>query len=149
MRIEYFISEQLDDERYFYQKEKEHFHRELENYKEKYSESNSKFHYHECEKIKSHFEEVNRDLKNKLNEKSQTTYNLCVKFLRMKMSKETLRKKLDRLINEHLQVMSEMMEKLDEAREEFNIIVSDKFQEKLPIDKLKYLQVIYNIYIYI
>lgn len=111
------------------------------NYKEKYAGGISKFHRHEYERIKYHLEEENRKLKNELNEKGQTVYNLCVKFLRMKMSKESLRKKLDRLTNEHLQVMSEMMEKLDEAREELNIIVSDKFQNSLPMDKIKYLQV--------
>lgn len=59
----------------------------------------------------------------------------------MKHAKDTLRQKLDQLLREHLQVMAEMMEKLDEAREELNIIVSEKFQEPVHLSKAKFLQV--------
>lgn len=137
------IPEQLNDERYFYQKEKDHYQRELQNYREKYSGSISKFHFDECEKMKIHFENENCNLKNKLNDKSQAVYDLCVKFLRMKIIKEKVEKKLNRLTNEHFQLMSEMMDKLDEAQEELKLIFCDEFLEKLPIDKFKYLQVKY------
>ncbi|KYM78258.1 hypothetical protein ALC53_11282 [Atta colombica] len=60
----------------------------------------------------------------------------------MKHAKDTLRYKLDQLLHEHLLVMAEMMEKLDEARKELNLIVSEKFQEPLPLNKAKFLQVV-------
>lgn len=59
----------------------------------------------------------------------------------MKYAKDSLRQKLDQLLNEHLQVMADMMEKLDEGRGELNIIVSEKFQEPLPLSKAKFLRV--------
>ena len=87
------------------------------------------------------FQAEKKKLKREIIEKSQVSYNLCIKFLRMKDARDSLRKKLDSLFQEHLRVMAEMMEKLDEAREELNIIVSEKFQEPLPISKVKILQV--------
>lgn len=86
-------------------------------------------------------EEENKSLREELNDKIETTYNLCIKFLRMKYAKDSLRQKFDQLLKDHLQVMADMMEKLDEAREELNIIVSEKFQEPLPLSKAKFLQV--------
>lgn len=83
----------------------------------------------------------NKQLKEELADKSEITYNLCIKFLRMKHAKDMLRDKLDQLLHEHLLVMAEMMEKLDEARKELNLIVSEKFQEPLPLNKAKFLQV--------
>ena len=59
----------------------------------------------------------------------------------MKYAKDSLRQKFNQLLKEHLQVMTDMMEKLDEAREELNIIVSEKFQDPLPLSKAKFLQV--------
>ena len=61
--------------------------------------------------------------------------------IRMKYAKDSLRQKFDQLLKEHLQVITDMMEKLDEAREELNIIVSEKFQEPLPLSKARFLQV--------
>jgi len=63
----------------------------------------------------------------------------------MKHAKDILRYKLDQLLHEHLLVMAEMMEKLDEGRKELNLIVSEKFQESLPLNKAKFLQVNNNI----
>lgn len=68
-----------------------------------------------------------------------------MKFLRMKHMKDTLKCKLDQLLHEYLLAMAEIMEKLDEAREESNVIVSDKFQEPLPCNEVTFLQV-NNIY---
>lgn len=62
----------------------------------------------------------------------------------MKEIRESLGKKMERLWRDHLHVMAEMMEKLDEAREELNIIVSDKFRDPLPLSKAQYLQVNYQ-----
>ena len=113
----------------------------MQTHKEKCLDGSSKFHRLEFERIRSALEDENKKLKDELFEKSQTTYNLCIKFLKMKLAKDNIRQKLDQLTKEHLQVMSEMMEKLDEAREELNIIVSKKFQDPLPMSKAKYLQV--------
>ncbi|XP_033208640.1 uncharacterized protein LOC117167660 isoform X2 [Belonocnema kinseyi] len=136
------INRNLDDERFFYQKEKDHFNEEMQNHREKYLGGSSKYHRLEFERIKALLEEENKKLKDELFEKKQTTYNLCVKFLKMKHERDSFREKLDNLTKEHLQVMAEMMEKLDEAREELNIIVSIKFQDPLPISKAKYLQIV-------
>ena len=140
----YFLLEQLDDERFFYQKEKDHFYEEMQNHREMCRGSSSKFHRLEFERMRAALEEENKKLKEELIEKSQTTYNLCVKLLKMKLARDSVREKLDQITKEHLQVMAEMMEKLDEAREELNIIVSKKFQDPLPMSKAKYLQVIKN-----
>lgn len=94
-------------------------------------------------------ERENKQLRVELSDKNEVTYNLCVKFLRMKHVKDTLRYKLDQLLHEHLLVMAEMMEKLDEARKELNFIVSEKFQEPLPLNKAKFLQVNDNIYLFL
>ncbi|XP_076230640.1 uncharacterized protein LOC116433189 isoform X1 [Nomia melanderi] len=138
-----FILEQLDDERFFYQREKDHFNDELQRQKMRSAGGTSKF----CQQrmdfdVQKSLEKENRSLKEELTEKAQTTYNLCIKFLRMKYAKDMLRQKLDQLLKEHLQVMADMMEKLDEGRGELNIIVSDKFQEPLPLSKAKLLQVV-------
>ncbi|XP_046630018.1 girdin-like [Neodiprion virginianus] len=141
------LKQQLDDERFFYQKEKEHFCEEMQNHKTcKRTDAGStrslQQQKKEFEKIQEALEEENKQLREELVEKSETTYNLCIKFLRMKHAKDSLRQKLDQLLREHLQVMAEMMEKLDEAREELNIIVSEKFQEPVHLSKAKFLQVV-------
>lgn len=95
----------------------------------------------QLEKIRNCLEEENKSLRQELLEKNETVYNLCIKFIRIKHAKDSLKQKLDQLLREHLQVMVETMEKLDEARRELNIIVSEKFQEPLPLSKVKFLQV--------
>ncbi|CAK9831005.1 hypothetical protein ANTRET_LOCUS8074 [Anthophora retusa] len=138
------IPEQLDDERFFYQREKDYFNSEIQRHKTRCVSGSSRFHQQqrELEEARECLEEENKTLREELNEKAETTYNLCIKFLRMKYAKDSLRQKFDQLLKEHLQVMTDTMERLDEAREELNIIVSDKFQEPLPLNKAKFLQVI-------
>ncbi|KAK2576832.1 hypothetical protein KPH14_005465 [Odynerus spinipes] len=140
------LKQQLDDERYFYQREKDHFCEELQRQRNRSTGSGaSKLQQQrlkEFEEAKDALDEENKQLREELAEKSETTYNLCIKFLRMKHAKDTFRRKLDQLHREHLRVMEETMEKLDEAREELNVIVSEKFQEPLPINKAKFLQVV-------
>ncbi|XP_015119717.1 coiled-coil domain-containing protein 18-like [Diachasma alloeum] len=139
------LKQQLDDERFFYEKEKEHFSQEMENHRVKCVGSTSKLHlqqYRELERVREALEEENKEIRDELVAKNETTYNLCIKFLRMKDARDVLRVKLDGLLRDHLHVIAEMMEKLDEAREELNIIVSEKFQDPLPISKAKFLQVV-------
>lgn len=138
------ITEQLDDERYFYQREKDHITEEMRRYRTRYNGNVSKFEQQrrkELEQAQDNLKAENKQLKGELVDKNEVTYNLCIKFLRMKHAKDTLRHKLDQLLREHLLVMAEMMEKLDEARKELNLIVSRKFQEPLPLSKAKFLQV--------
>lgn len=118
----------------------------MQRYRIRYSDNTSKFHQvsqcrKELEEVQDTLEAENKQLKKELMDKNEITYNLCIKFLRMKHAKDTLRYKLDQLLHEHLLVMAEMMEKLDEARKELNLIVSEKFQEPLPLNKAKFLQV--------
>nr|XP_003703880.2 PREDICTED: trichohyalin-like [Megachile rotundata]XP_012141699.1 PREDICTED: trichohyalin-like [Megachile rotundata]XP_012141700.1 PREDICTED: trichohyalin-like [Megachile rotundata]XP_012141701.1 PREDICTED: trichohyalin-like [Megachile rotundata] len=138
------IKQQLDDEKFFYQREKDYFNSEMQRQKTRCVSGNSKLQQQrqELEDARDSLEEENKSLREELNEKTETTYNLCIKFLRMKYAKDSLRQKFDQLLNEHLQVMADMMEKLDEARGELNIIVSEKFQEPLPLNKAKFLQVV-------
>ncbi|XP_015433019.1 PREDICTED: trichohyalin-like [Dufourea novaeangliae] len=138
------IKQQLDDERFFYQREKDYFNDELQRQKTRSVSGTSRLQQErtELERARNSLEEENKTLREELNEKVQTTYNLCIKFLRMKYAKDLLRQKFDQLWKEHLQVMTDMMEKLDEGRGELNIIVSDKFQEPLPLSKAKCLQVV-------
>ena len=133
----------MDDERFFYQREKDYFNDEIQRQKTRRVSGTSRLQQQqeELEHTKDSLEEENRSLGEQLKEKAETTYNLCIKFLRMKYAKDSLRQKLDQLLNEHLQVMADMMEKLDEGRGELNIIVSEKFQEPLPLSKAKFLQV--------
>lgn len=117
---------------------------EMQRYRTRYAGSTCKFYQHrhkELEEVQDTLETENKRLKKELLDKNEITYNLCIKFLRMKHAKDTLRHKLDQLLHEHLLVMAEMMEKLDEARKELNLIVSEKFQEPLPLNKAKFLQV--------
>ncbi|XP_076668046.1 uncharacterized protein LOC143368826 [Andrena cerasifolii] len=138
------IKQQLDDERFFYQREKDYFNDEIQRQKTRCVSGTSRLRQQQekLEYKKDFLEEENRSLREQLKEKAETTYNLCIKFLRMKYAKDSLRQKLDQLLNEHLQVMADMMEKLDEGRGELNIIVSEKFQEALPLSKAKFLQVV-------
>lgn len=140
------LKQQLDDERHFYQREKDHFCEELQRQRNRPAGNGpSKLQQQrlkELEEARSALDEENKQLREELAEKSEITYNLCIKFLRMKHAKDTFRHKLDQLHREHLKVMEETMEKLDEAREELNVIVSEKFQEPLPVNKAKFLQVI-------
>ncbi|XP_076549023.1 LOW QUALITY PROTEIN: uncharacterized protein LOC117600922 [Osmia lignaria lignaria] len=138
------IPEQLDDEKFFYQREKDYFNSEMQRQKARCVSGTSKLQQQrrELEETRDSLEEENKSLREELNEKTETTYNLCIKFLRMKYAKDSLRQKFDQLLNEHLQVMADMMKKLDEARGELNIIVSEKFQEPLPLSKAKFLQVV-------
>lgn len=135
------ISEQLDDERFLYQREKDFFDSEMQRQKVRCGASKLSQRRKELEVVRECLEDENKSLREELNEKVETTYNLCIKFLRMKYAKDSLREKFDQLLKEHLGVMSDMMEKLDEAREELNIIVSEKFQDPLPLSKAKFLQV--------
>ncbi|XP_033322945.2 uncharacterized protein LOC117218555 isoform X2 [Megalopta genalis] len=138
------IKQQLADERLFYQREKDHFNDELQRQKIRSAGGATRLckQRTDFEDARRSLEEENESLREELCEKTRTTYNLCIKFLRMKYAKDSLRQKLDQLLKEHLQVMSDMMEKLDEGRGELNIIVSDKFQEALPLSKAKFLQVV-------
>lgn len=139
-----FIVEQLDGERTFHQREKDHFIEEMQRCRGRYAGNMSKFQqqrHKELEEAQDSLERENKQLRTELSDKNEVTYNLCVKFLRMKHAKDTLRYKLDQLLHEHLLVMAEMMERLDEARKELNLIVSEKFQEPLPLNKAKFLQV--------
>lgn len=139
-----FIVEQLDDEKYFYQREKDYFTKEMQRYRTRCTGNVSKLEQQrrkEMEQAQDTLEAENKQLRGELVDKNEITYNLCIKFLRMKYAKDTLRCKLDQLLHEHLLVMAEMMEKLDEARKELNLIVSRKFQEPLPLNKAKFLQV--------
>lgn len=133
----------MDDERFLYQKEKDSFNNEIQRQKTRCASGASKLHQQrkEFEIVRECLEDENKSLREELNEKIETTYNLCIKFLRMKYAKDSLRQKFDQLLKEHLQVITDMMEKLDEAREELNIIVSEKFQEPLPLSKARFLQV--------
>lgn len=138
------IAEQLDDEKYFHQREKDHFNEEMQRYKNRCTGNVSKLEQQrrkELERTQNTLETENKQLRGELANKNTITYNLCIKFLRMKHAKDTLRYKLDQLLHKHLLVMAEMMEKLDEARKELNLIVSKKFQEPLPLNKAKFLQV--------
>ncbi|RLU17985.1 hypothetical protein DMN91_010226 [Ooceraea biroi] len=139
------LKQQLDDDRSFHQREKDYYIKEMQRYQGRYVGNNtSKFHQQrlkELEQVQDTLETENEQLKKELMDKNEITYNLCIKFLRMKHAKDTLRYKLDQLLHEHLLVMAEMMEKLDEARKELNLIVSEKFQEPLPLNKAKFLQV--------
>lgn len=122
----------------------------MQRYKGRYTGNVSKFQqqrHKKLEEVQDSLEQENKQLRSELLDKNKVTYNLCVKFLRMKHAKDTLRYKLDQLLHEHLLVMAEMMEKLDEARKELNLIVSEKFQEPLPLNKAKFLQVNDNIYV--
>ncbi|EZA46615.1 hypothetical protein X777_03182 [Ooceraea biroi] len=140
------LKQQLDDDRSFHQREKDYYIKEMQRYQGRYVGNNtSKFHQQrlkELEQVQDTLETENEQLKKELMDKNEITYNLCIKFLRMKHAKDTLRYKLDQLLHEHLLVMAEMMEKLDEARKELNLIVSEKFQEPLPLNKAKFLQVV-------
>ncbi|CAL7946317.1 unnamed protein product [Xylocopa violacea] len=138
------LKQQLDDERFFYQREKDYFNSEIQRQKTRCLSGTSKLHQQrkELEQTRESLEDENKTLRMELNEKAETTYNLCIKFLRMKYAKDTLRQKFEQLLKEHLKVMADTMEKLDEAREELNIIVSEKFQEPLPLSKTKFLQVV-------
>ncbi|KOC68286.1 hypothetical protein WH47_03444 [Habropoda laboriosa] len=138
------VKQQLDDERFFYQREKDYFNTEIQRHKTRCASGSSRLHQQqrELEEARECLEEENKSLREELNDKAETTYNLCIKFLRMKYAKDSLRQKFDQLLKEHLQVMADTMERLDEAREELNIIVSNKFQEPLPLNKAKFLQVI-------
>nr|XP_012229361.1 PREDICTED: spindle pole body protein pcp1-like [Linepithema humile] len=139
------LKQQLDDEKFVYQRKKNYFTEEMQRYRTKYIGNTSTFHqqwHKELEQAQDTLETENKQLREELADKNQITYNLCIKFLRMKHAKDTLRHKLDQLLHEHLLVMAEMMEKLDEARKELNLIVSEKFQEQLPLSKAKFLQVL-------
>lgn len=140
-----FIVEQLDDDRSFYQREKDYYTEEMQRYRARYADGTSKLlHQQRCkelEEARDTLETKNKRLTKELLDKNEITYNLCIKFLRMKHAKDILRYKLDQLLHEHLLVMAEMMDKLDEARNELNLIVSEKFQEPLPLNKAKFLQV--------
>ncbi|XP_053993609.1 trichohyalin-like [Hylaeus volcanicus] len=138
------IKQQLDDERFFYQREKDYYNDELQRQKTRCVTGTSRLQQQqkELEDARNSLEEENKSLREELNVKAETTYNLCIKFLRMKYAKDSLREKLNQLLNEHLQVMADMMEKLDEGRGELNIIVSEKFQEPLPLSKAKFLRVV-------
>ncbi|XP_029674918.1 rho-associated protein kinase 1-like [Formica exsecta] len=133
------LKQQLDDERFFYQREKDHFIEEMQRYRTKHSGNMSKFQQQQHKELE---QTENKRLKEELANKNEVIYNTCIKFLRMKHAKDTLRYKLDQLLHEHLLVIAEMMEKLDEARKELNLIVSEKFQEPLPLNKAKFLQVV-------
>ncbi|XP_034944197.1 centrosomal protein of 131 kDa-like [Chelonus insularis] len=136
------FQQQLDNERYFYEKEKEHFHEELDNQRKKCNGSTSRLHLRRQRELERAFEAVqeeNKRLEDELSEQNEITHHLCVKFQKLKDTRDLLKQKLAQLFQNYLHALAEMMEKLDEAREEFNSVVSTQIHN-LPLEKAKYLQ---------
>ncbi|KAF7991789.1 hypothetical protein HCN44_010590 [Aphidius gifuensis] len=139
------IKRQLDDEYAFFQKAKEQYANIIENSGLKTSGKISRLNFHrshELEKDNVDLHDEIKKLRCELNNKNATINILAKKYSRSKVKNNVLTDKIDKLWNDHLHVMAEMMEKLDEAREELNTIVSDKFQDPSSFNKSKYLQIV-------
>lgn len=106
----------------------------------------------------------NAKLRAVVNEREERNYELCLRFFRMKHSKKDLRNRFQDLENEYLQVVdsppfstsgyctvkdfsplqviTNLMDKIDEARDEFNFIINQKFNKPLHSTNAKYLKLL-------
>ncbi|XP_063919872.1 protein Daple-like isoform X2 [Zophobas morio] len=130
------LAQQLESERNFYYKEKESYCQEMNEYKKlKKVLSNSNI------STRNDGEEVSK-LKKTLEHTLQTNYNLSVKFLRMKETKNLLVKTLDQTEEEHKRVVEDFRYKIDTLTSEFKEILNQKFDAPLSPSNKKYLQLV-------
>ncbi|KAK6633062.1 hypothetical protein RUM43_012805 [Polyplax serrata] len=84
----------------------------------------------------------NAKLRSIICERDERNYELCLRFLRMKHCKNDIRTRFQDLENEYLQVITNLMEKIDEARQEFNFIIDQKFKKPLHSTNAMYLRLV-------
>lgn len=152
------LLEQLEDERFFYLKEKEFFCKELSgkklskgheiagNIKEQYCNIASH------QKMNEHIEQYENEMANmklkvqslqmKLEQNSSLSSSLCQKFLRMKHTRDKISSEYTKLQGEYLKVMAEMMKQLDDTRREVNLLIDEQFQRPLNPSNAVMLQVL-------
>ncbi|RZC35440.1 myosin-3-like, partial [Asbolus verrucosus] len=131
------LTQQLEEERKFYFKEKETYCHEM----------------NECKKLKRVLSNSNlssqldcneeiKKLKKKLEQTLQTNYNLSVKFLRMKETKNHLSNSLNQVEMEHRRVVNDLKLKIESLTAELKEILNEKFDSPLSPSNKKYLQLI-------
>ncbi|XP_068896977.1 paramyosin-like isoform X1 [Tenebrio molitor] len=131
------LTQQLEDERNFYFKEKESYCHEMNEYKKlKRALSNSN-----VTTQVDNDEEIQK-LRKTLEHTLQTNYNLSVKFLRMKETKNHLSNSLSKAEEEHRRVANDLKVKIDNLTSEMNQILDQKFDAPLSPSNKKYLQLV-------
>ncbi|XP_015839098.1 coiled-coil domain-containing protein 39 [Tribolium castaneum] len=130
------LARQLEDERDFYYKEKETYCHEMNEFKKlKKALSNSTLgeppDHKEVEKLRKTLEQT-----------LQTNYNLSVKFLRMKETKNQLAILLQKAEDNHRRVVSDLKTKIETLTAELKQILDMKFAAPLSPSNKKYLQLV-------
>ncbi|KAG5873742.1 hypothetical protein JTB14_005164 [Gonioctena quinquepunctata] len=134
------LSQQLEDERTFYYKEKQMYCREM----------------NECKKLKrvlssvTNGEEISADeykaeilkLKQTLNHTLEANYNLSIKFLRMKNTKTCLKTELQTMKLEHEKLQNDYKGKIENLTTDLNDLVNDKLNTPISPSSKKYLQLV-------
>ncbi|XP_044260340.1 coiled-coil domain-containing protein 39-like [Tribolium madens] len=130
------LARQLEDERDFYYKEKETYCHEMTEFKKlKKALSNTtlggQVDLQEVEKLKKTLEQT-----------LQTNYNLSVKFLRMKETKNQFKTMLEKTEDKHRRVVNDLRTKIETLTSELKQILDTKFEAPLSPSNKKYLQLV-------
>lgn len=139
------LKQQLQDERDFYFKEKEHYCQEMNDcrkLKKKLSESVINKHEKETsveiKQCKNHIAK----LQDALNQTLEANYNLSVKFLRMKNTKSNLKHRLKQHDLDHQKAMEDLVQQVNDVKKSLEEITDKRFTLPISPSNRKYLQVI-------
>ncbi|XP_031351910.1 uncharacterized protein LOC116177161 isoform X2 [Photinus pyralis] len=139
------LKQQLQDERDFYFKEKEHYCQEMNDcrkLKKKLSESIITKHEKETNvEIRQYKSQISK-LQDALNQTLEANYNLSVKFLRMKNTKSNLKHRLKQHDLDHQRAMEDLAHQVNDVKKSLEEITDKRFTLPISPSNRKYLQVI-------
>lgn len=139
------LQKQLQDERAFYYKEKEHYCQEMNDCKKlKKKLSETLTNKQEVDTVSELLECKSRmaTLQNSLNETLEANYNLSVKFMKMKNTKTFIKKRLKQHDLEHKKTMERLMSQVNDIKDDLAEVVDDRFTLPVSPSNKKYLHVI-------
>ncbi|KAF5284302.1 hypothetical protein FQA39_LY04595 [Lamprigera yunnana] len=135
------LKQQLEDEREFYFKEKEEYCREMNNckkLKKKFSKTLSSMGEEAIKKSKERIGE----LQDVLNHTLEVNYNLSVKFMRIKNTKNCLKRQLNEHHIMHKKAMHHLVVKVNQMKKDLAEVVDKRFVLPISQSNKKYLQVV-------
>nr|XP_023023863.1 uncharacterized protein LOC111512008 isoform X1 [Leptinotarsa decemlineata] len=135
------LSQQLEDERKYYFKEKEIYCREMNECKKLKRVLSSSVTNSE-EKGTEEFKSEILKLKQTLNQTLEANFNLSIKFLRMKNTKTCLKTELQTMKLEHEKLQNDYKGKIENLTTDLNDLVNDKLSTPISPSSKKYLQLV-------
>nr|CAH7737163.1 unnamed protein product [Callosobruchus chinensis] len=135
------LSQQLEDEREFYYKEKELYCQEMNECKKLKLRLSSSAVSSELKSADDYKKEILK-LKQTLNDTLEANYNLSIKFLRMKNTKTCLKTELKAMQLEHDKLQNDYKARIESLTSELNTIVDEKLSSAISPSSKKYMQLV-------